>query len=125
LKTCAQPPDNLFIAQVAATRHPLFANFQTFFAGRRFAKMSPACYRTDFDERKILGFAGGVRNDSSRRIHRRWHLFASAFSLAAAPLTGFGSSAGKILEIIVAREDASGIFRAPFDRHNGDGTLAG
>jgi hypothetical protein len=46
-----------------------------------FSKLSPACHGAVFDERAFRGFNGGVGNDSSRRIPRRWHLFASAFLL--------------------------------------------
>jgi hypothetical protein len=37
---------------------------------------------------------------------------------------GFGLGKSKILEIIVAPEDGSDIFRAPFDRNRCDGLLA-
>jgi hypothetical protein len=49
---------------------------------RRFAKMSPGCRPAVFDENGILRFDDRVRNDSSKRIPRRWQLFASAFLLA-------------------------------------------
>ena len=51
-----------------------------------FSKMSPACYGAVFDELEIIRFDGGVANYWSRRIPRRWQLFASAFFFAVGRL---------------------------------------
>jgi small subunit ribosomal protein S12 len=83
---------------------------------RRFSKMSRSCRAAVFDENRIFRFDDVVRNDSSIGIQRRWQFFASAFCFWAGQL--------KILEIIVARETGSDIFRAPFDRNKCDGLLA-